>query len=83
MTDYHNLGLQRSSTLEMSSAHDVSSFDQPGGLGMADEDRLFSQEAAISSTALAKPFRLRQVTVMCMIFNRMIGKFQDSLDTCR
>lgn len=74
MTDYHHLDLQSSSAFEMAAPHTVSSFDQPGGLGMADEDEEFSQEAAIISTALAKPFRLRQITVMCMIFNRMIGE---------
>jgi hypothetical protein len=79
MTDYHNIEMQSASTLEMTTAHGASSFDQPGGLGMAEEDELFSQEAAISSTALARPFRLRQITVMCMIFNRMIGKFMASL----
>jgi len=78
MTDYHNIEMQSASTLEMTTAHGAS-FDQPGGLGMAEEDELFSQDAAISSTALAKPFRLREFTVMCMIFNRMIGKLLVSL----
>lgn len=48
-------------------------FDQPGGRGFADEDEDMLQNADVTWRAVAKPMRLGRATVMCLIFNRMIG----------
>jgi hypothetical protein len=48
--------------------------EQPGGLGVAEEDEAFFN-ADVKWRGVAKPMRLGRVTVMCMIFNRMIGKY--------
>jgi len=61
------------STLDESHVAETASFDRPGGMGMAEEDERFL-EADVRWTGLAKPFRIRKATVMCLIFNRMIGK---------
>lgn len=49
--------------------------DQPGGMGLAPEDEFLLNEADVHAKAVAKPMRLGSLTVMCLIFNRMIGKF--------
>lgn len=51
----------------------ASAFDQPGGRGFADEDENMLQNADVTWRAVAKPMRLGRATVMCLIFNRMIG----------
>lgn len=61
------------STLSDSHVAEVASFDRPGGLGMSEEDERFL-DADVRWTGLAKPFRIREATVMCLIFNRMIGE---------
>lgn len=66
------MGFPSKSTLDGSHVTDTASFDRPGGLGMSEEDERFL-EADVRWTGLAKPFRLRKATVMCLIFNRMIG----------
>ena len=48
---------------------------QPGGMGLAPEDEFLLNEADIHAKAVAKPMRLGSLTVMCLIFNRMIGEF--------
>ena len=72
MANYNNVGLPSTSTLEGSHETDSASFDRPCGLGIAEEDEEFL-DADVHWAGLAKPFRLRQATVMCLIFNRMIG----------
>ncbi|KFY04726.1 hypothetical protein O988_00569 [Pseudogymnoascus sp. VKM F-3808] len=47
--------------------------DQPGGMGLAPEDEFLLNEADVHAKAVAKPMRLGSLTVMCLIFNRMIG----------
>lgn len=71
MAAYREARLQSTSTMEMSP---TPNFDQPGGLPLEEEDEQFLR-AEIQWKGIAKPMRLRQVTVMCLIFNRMIGKF--------
>lgn len=73
MANYPNTGLPSRSTLGGSHETDSISFDRPCGLGMAEEDEKFL-DADVHWAGLAKPFRLRQATVMCLIFNRMIGQ---------
>jgi hypothetical protein len=48
--------------------------DQPGGMGLAPEDEFLLNEADVHAKAVAKPMRLGSLTVMCLIFNRMIGE---------
>ena len=74
MANYQNMGFPSKSTLDESHVTETASFDRPGGLGMSEEDERFL-EADVRWTGLAKPFRLRKATVMCLIFNRMIGSF--------
>ena len=52
--------------------------DQPGGMGLAPEDEFLLNEADVHAKAVAKPMRLGSLTVMCLIFNRMIGEFEAS-----
>jgi hypothetical protein len=52
--------------------------DQPGGMGLAPEDEFLLNEADVHAKAVAKPMRLGSLTVMCLIFNRMIGEFEES-----
>ncbi|KFZ15936.1 hypothetical protein V502_05328 [Pseudogymnoascus sp. VKM F-4520 (FW-2644)] len=47
--------------------------DQPGGMGLGPEDEFLLNEADVHAKAVAKPMRLGSLTVMCLIFNRMIG----------
>ncbi|OBT53766.1 hypothetical protein VE04_06635 [Pseudogymnoascus sp. 24MN13] len=47
--------------------------NQPGGMGLAPEDEFLLNEADVHAKAVAKPMRLGSLTVMCLIFNRMIG----------
>lgn len=49
--------------------------NQPGGMGLAPEDEFLLNEADVHAKAVAKPMRLGSLTVMCLIFNRMIGEF--------
>lgn len=56
-------------------------FDQPGGRGLAPEDEIMLQEADVHWRGVAKPMRLGRATVMCLIFNRMIGEAYFSLLT--
>jgi hypothetical protein len=65
MADQHEAS---TSTLYVAGA----GFDQPGGQGLPEEDEQLLR-AAVQSRGTAKPRRLREFTVMCMIFNRMIG----------
>lgn len=53
----------------------IPDFDRPGGRGLAPEDEILLQEADVRWKAVAKPMRLGRATVMCLIFNRMIGEF--------
>lgn len=46
--------------------------DQPGGLGLPKEEEIYGD---VHWSAYAPPLRLRGTTVMCLIFNRMIGMF--------
>ena len=49
--------------------------DRPGGRGIALRDRVFLNHAkTVTTKAVAKPMRLGRATVMCLIFNRMIGE---------
>lgn len=48
-------------------------FDLPGGRDMDPDDELLLQETDVRWRAVAKPLRLGRATVMCLIFNRMIG----------
>ncbi|KFY45977.1 hypothetical protein V494_00677 [Pseudogymnoascus sp. VKM F-4513 (FW-928)] len=47
--------------------------DQSGGMGLAPEDEFLLNDADVHAKAVAKPMRLGSLTVMCLIFNRMIG----------
>jgi hypothetical protein len=69
MADQQN-GIQSTSTL---SASRMQGFDRPGGIGLSEEDEAFLRDADVHVKSPAKPMRLRKLTVMCMIFNRMIG----------
>jgi hypothetical protein len=65
----HQHGIRNAPTLY---AEGEGNFDQPRGLGFPDGDGM-SVRQYITSKGVAKPMRLRKMTVMCMIFNRMIG----------
>lgn len=54
----------------------IPDFDRPGGLGLAPEDEALYEETDVQWKAVAKPMRLGRATVMCLIFNRMIGEFR-------
>lgn len=71
-TTYDNYQLPSTSTLQGSGVMSPA-FDQPGGRGLAPEDEVMLQEADVHWRAVAKPMRLGRATVMCLIFNRMIG----------
>lgn len=77
MATFQKIGYSSKSTLDESHVTETASFDRPGGLGMSEEDERFL-EADVRWTGLAKPFRIRKATVMCLIFNRMIGKHTPS-----
>lgn len=44
-------------------------------MGLAPDDEFLLNEADVHAKAVAKPMRLGSLTVMCLIFNRMIGEF--------
>ena len=48
-------------------------FDLPGGQADDPDDDQLLEEADVHWRAIAKPLRLGRATVMCLIFNRMIG----------
>jgi hypothetical protein len=62
--------IKSSSTLY---AGGTAGFDQPGGLGLHEADKRFLN-AVVQAKGVEKPVKLREITVMCMIFNRMIGQ---------
>jgi hypothetical protein len=53
---------------------EVPGFAEPGGQGLSAEDEMFL-DADVHWRGVAKPMRLGRWTVMCLIFNRMIGEF--------
>jgi hypothetical protein len=55
-------------------SQETTSFDRPGGMGLGGQDYVFEHADVQWRGVIVKNMQLRRITVMCMIFNRMIGK---------
>lgn len=53
---------------------EMTSFDQPGGMGLGNGDHIFEHADVKWRSVIVKKMQLSRMTVICMIFNRMIGK---------
>lgn len=69
MSHHYRPGLRSDEALE---PQEMTSFDQPGGMGLGDGDHTF-EHADIKWRSVIGG-KISGMTVICMILNRMIGK---------